>query len=91
MKVQNIRMGVVEEQPNEIQAEHVELLPNNNLAVMTMVCIGSDRQSESWVCSTMDSAYEQLRERHPQLVPGRRHTIMKTKVGANWRVEEFYG
>ncbi|HEY9731219.1 MAG TPA: hypothetical protein V6C89_04870 [Drouetiella sp.] len=90
MKVQSIRIDVVEEQPHEIHAEHVELLPNNDLAVMTMVCVGLDRQSESWICSTMHSAYQELRDRHPNLVPGRRHTILKTKVGVQWRIEEFY-
>lgn len=91
MKVQNICASAVEEQPNEIHAEHVELMANNDLAVMTMVCVGADRQSESWICSTMHSAYEELRARHPRLLPGCRHTILRTKTGAQWRVEEFDG
>lgn len=91
MKVQTIRIEVVEEQIQEIHAEHVELLPNNDLAVMTMTCAGLDRQSESWICSTMHSAYQELRDRHPALVIGRRHTILKTRSCGQWRIEEFDG
>jgi hypothetical protein len=91
MRVQSIRIEVVEDQPQEIHAEHVELLPNKDLAVMTMTCLGLDRQSESWICSTMHSAYEEIRARHPQLVIGRRHTILKTRTYGQWRIEEFDG
>ncbi len=91
MKVLTIRIEVVEEQSQEIHAEHVELLPNNDLAVMTMTCIGLDRQSESWICSTMHSAYEEIRDRHPLLETGRRHTILKTRSCGQWRIEEFDG
>jgi hypothetical protein len=89
MKVQIIRREFVEEQPQEIQAEHVELLPNNDLAVMTMTCVGLERQCDSWICSTMHSAYESLRARHPLSEPGRRHTILKTRTAGQWRREEF--
>ncbi|HEY9679830.1 MAG TPA: hypothetical protein V6C76_17640 [Drouetiella sp.] len=91
MKVLAVRPEVVEDSPQEIHAEHVELLPNNDLAVMTMTCVGLDRQSESWICSTMNSAYQSLRERHPLSDAGQRHTIFKVKVGAHWRTEEFTG
>ncbi len=91
MKVHSIRIEVVEEQPQEIHAEHVELLPNKDLAVMTMTCVGQDRQSESWICSTMHSAYEEIRERHRLSVIGRRHTILKTRSYGQWRLEEFDG
>lgn len=89
MKVQTVHMNVLEEP--EIYAEHVELLTNLDLAVMTMTCVGSERQSQSWICRTTDSAYEELRARHPLGVIGERHTIMKTKNGSQWRQEEFRG
>ena len=89
MKVQSIRRDIVEEQPQEIYAEHVELLPNNDLAVMTMTCVGLDRKSESWICSTIHSAYEELRAKHSLLIPGHRHTILKTRIAGQWRNEEY--
>ncbi len=91
MKVQSIRIEVVAEQPQEIHAEHVELLPNKDLAVMTMTCVGLERQCESWICGTMHSAYEEIRARHRLLVTGRRHTILKTRTYGQWRIEEFDG
>ncbi len=89
MKVLSIRRDIVDEQPHEIYAEHVELLSNNDLAVMTMTCVGLDRTSESWICSTMHSAYQTLREKHPLLLSGHCHTILKTRIGGQWRNEEY--
>jgi hypothetical protein len=89
MKVLSIRRDIVEEQPQEIYAEHVELLPNNDLAVMSMTCVGLERNSESWICGTMHSAYQALREKHALLSPGQRHTILKTRISGQWRNEEY--